>query len=166
MKKFALILSAFVFVSTPTFAQGFDNSECIQVYRDGYIELKNAVDLYNEEHLSRWEFSAQVSAISTDVGISRTICKITETPDASSCVERYRDLYKKLRDRVKLSSVVSGNQTKVTYTEQKFTVSEGKKEDNSVGGRIRNFFRGAKEEAEQVRQIGELAFIDLKCLEQ
>lgn len=152
-------------ISFNTMAEGFDNSECIRVYRDGYIELRQSVENYNLEQLNRWEFSAEVTAISTDVGVSRTICKITETPDASSCVEKYRNLYKKLRDRVKLTSVISGNQKQITYTEQKFSVSEKKDEDTSIGGRIRNFFRGAKEGAEQTRQLGELAFIDLQCQE-
>lgn len=162
MKKmiFLFLISSF---STGLFAQAFDNTECIRVYRDAYIELRESVDLYNQESLSKWEFSASVSAISTDIGVSRTVCHFTETPDALSCVERYRDLYKKLRDRIKLSSVISGNQNKVTYTEQSYTVSDGKKEEASVGSVLRDFFRGAREGGERTRQIGELAYIDLKC---
>ncbi|GAB4406635.1 MAG: hypothetical protein OHK0056_05810 [Bacteriovoracaceae bacterium] len=162
MKKLAIVLLISTF-STPIFAQPFDNTECIRVYRDAYIELRDSVDLYNNEQINKWEFSASVSAISTDIGVSRTVCHFTETPDASSCVEKYRDLYKKLRDRIKLSSVISGNQSKVTYTEQSYSVSEGKKDDESVGSMIRNFFRGAREGGERTRQIGELAYIDLKC---
>lgn len=165
MKKFAL--SFLVLLSAQAFAanNAFDNAECIRVYRDSYIELRENVELYNGEQINKWEFSASLTAISTDIGLSRGICHFTETPDASTCVEKYKNLYNKLRDRIKLSSVMTGNQPKINYSEQVHVIETkvDQEEDTSLFGRARTFFRGAREAAVQTQQLGELAFIDLKC---
>lgn len=96
-----------------TQANGLDNQACIEVYRDGALDLLEAVEDYNNKTLNRGNFSTEVSGIGATVKTLRTACYFVESPEVEDCVDGYKAIYKDLRDRVRLRSVMAGNQEKI-----------------------------------------------------
>ncbi len=174
MKK--LISALFMILSFSNFANAADegvlsNQNCIEVYRDGYINLTNEIMDFNDEYSNRFQFATLVSAISTEVSLYRAACSLTENSNVTAnCVNAYKDLYKDLREKVKLGAIISGNQTKVTYSKKMQQVVEEETrttKDESFLGKIK---RGLKigtgvitETISRSRDITMLEFIDLKC---
>ncbi|WP_127717448.1 hypothetical protein [Halobacteriovorax sp. HLS] len=110
MKK----LPALIFVlllSTSTFA--LSDSDCREVYNRAFIELVDASIEFNEGYMDKYEFSANVAAISTEVSAVRGVCLAVESPRNKKCVQSYKKRYKALRNEIKLTSVLVGNQTQV-----------------------------------------------------
>lgn len=95
-------------------AQGFvSNEECVRVYRDNAVDLKQAVDDYNDRYLDNIDFGLKVSQISTIVSARRLACLRFEDPEVKDCVKRYKNLYKSLRDKISVPSVMIGNQDEI-----------------------------------------------------
>lgn len=136
------------------------NQECIEAYRDGYIDLRNSVEDFNSRALSKWEFSADVAAISTEVGALRAACSAFESPDVRKCVEDYRELYKDLRGRVNLTAVMAGNQTEITYSQDSRNVRSNIDED---GNAVSRFFRNIRNRGTDLAQQTGLVLIDRRC---
>ncbi len=136
------------------------NQECIEAYRSGYLDLRDSVEDFNDEHLSKWEFSAEVAAISTEVGALRVACSAFESPDVKKCVEDYKELYKDLRERINLPAVMSGNQTEVTYAADSRNV-RGNIEDD--GNAVSRFFRNMRNRGTDIAQQTSLSIIDRRC---
>ncbi|MEC7275883.1 MAG: hypothetical protein VXV96_06150 [Bdellovibrionota bacterium] len=149
MKK-VLTLGLLALLMGQSQAADLSNQECIEVYRDGYVMLREAVTDYNDKGLSRGEFAAQVTAIGTEVKALRFACFLTESPSVSSCVEKYEDIYSDLRSKIRVRSVLSGNQDSINIT-------NSSSQSNGFFNRLRN--RGS----DTLKQ-GKLALIDAKCL--
>lgn len=167
MKKFVLAL----LISSPIFAGDlFTNQDCINVYRDAYLDLAQISKDFNSERLNRAEFSTLVIGLSTEVSIHRGACLVVESPSAKDCVSSYKEIYKGLRNNIKLGSVISGNQKKVVHTEsmQKVVDTElREKKDESLLGKVSNFLKIKKgtivEEVKVARNITMIEYLDLKC---
>lgn len=159
--KFLIVLIAALSIA-PAFSQddALSNQRCIEVYRDGYLDLRDAIILYNEKQLNRGEFAGEVSTISTAVNGLRTACFFTESPDVKECVDSYKKLYKDLRERVRVRSVLTGNQDSVTFTDDARNVESSIDEDENV---VRRFFRNIRNSGADATKLGRLAIIDAKC---
>ena len=136
MKK-VLTLGLLALLMGQSQAADLSNQECIEVYRDGYVMLREAVTDYNDKGLSRGEFAAQVTAIGTEVKALRFACFLTESPSVS-------------RSKIRVRSVLSGNQDSINIT-------NSSSQSNGFFNRLRN--RGS----DTLKQ-GKLALIDAKCL--
>lgn len=148
-----LILAATtVLPLTAQASRDIDNQKCIEVYRDGYLDLRDSVQDYNGGKLSRGEFAAEVTAIGTTIKGLRAACFFTESPDVSKCVDDYKEIYSGLRDRIRVRAVLSGNQDKINISENNNSRSQG-----GFLGRLRN------QGADTVNQ-GKLVLVDAKCL--
>ena len=171
MKVLALL--SVILLSYSSFASNdslVSNHECIGVYRDGFIDLKDFVDSFNEEDIDRFEFSALVAGNSTQIAARRGACLVFENPAVDECVFDYKELYKKLRSNIRLRSVIVGNQSRISYTEQIQEIREVDQIDKEPSG----FFKGlgnlirtgsatTREEIEKVRQVAKLELLDRKC---
>ncbi len=169
MKK--LLISGLALLSISSFAgELLSNQDCISVYRDNYLQLRDFTEGFNSERLDRWEYSAFVTGTSTEVGVHRLACLIVESPSNTKCVEGYKEIYKGLRSQIKLGSIISGNQKKVAFTESMQTVIDTElveKKDESVIGKISSFLKIGKgsvvEEVKKARDITLVEYLDLKC---
>lgn len=169
MKKVLLLLA--ILMSSNSFAADFlSNQECIDVYRTGYLNLSEAVRKFNDGSNNRYEFSTEVSANSTVIGVVRGACLAVESTSIEDCVGAYRDLYKDLRKQIKLGAILMGNQTAVAYSKKMQQVIE---EDTRVAkkdtlwGKIKKSLKiGAgvvTETFQRTKDITMLEFIDAKC---
>ncbi len=136
------------------------NQECIETYRNGYLDLRDSVEDFNSKVLTKWEFSADVASISTEVGALRFACTAFESPDVRKCVEDYRELYKDLRGRVNLTAVMAGNQTEITYAQDSRNVRSNIDEDDNA---VSRFFRNIRNRGTDVAMQTSLAIIDRRC---
>ncbi len=134
--------------SLSTFA--LSNQECVEVYRDGYLDLRESIEEYNDKRLDKHGFAAEVSAQTAAVKTLRAACYFTESPDVSSCVEDYKELYQDLRDKVRVRSVLAGNQDYINYSDA----------SSSKPGIIGRFFNSGAD----VVKLGKLGIIDARCL--
>ncbi len=94
-------------------AYAISDSECRDVYNESYKDLLSASKDFNSGYLDRVDFSMQVAEISTRVAGTRAICLAVESPENKNCVAAYKKRYKTLRNQIKLTSVLVGNQTEV-----------------------------------------------------
>lgn len=170
MKKLFLLL--LVIVSANSFAseEFLSNQECIDVYRTGYLNLQDSVIRFNDGSYNRFEFAGDVSLNSSAIGISRAACLAVENDSVTKCVTAYKDLYKDLREQIKLGAILSGNQTHVTYSKKMQQVIEQETrevKDDSLMGKLKRSLRlgaAAISETFQVsKDITMLEFIDMKC---
>lgn len=161
MKK-SLLLALMITTLAPICSQAalVSNQECIDTYRNGYLDLRDSIEDFNARRLSKWEFSADVASISTEVGTLRAACTAFESPDVKKCVEDYREIYKELRARVNLTAVMSGNQTEITYARDSRNVQNSIDED---GNAISRFFRNMRNRGTDIAQQTEIAIIDRRC---
>lgn len=155
MRKLQLIAFTIAALSiTPAFA--LSNQECVEVYRDGYLDLRESIVAYNGKSLRAGDFAAEVTATDAAVKGLRAACFFTESPDVKECVDSYKDLYKDLRGRVRVRAVLAGNQESVSFSEHAGTT------DRNEGG-IRGFFRDLRSGGADAAKLGRLAIIDAKC---
>ncbi|EQC47254.1 hypothetical protein [Bacteriovorax sp. Seq25_V] len=169
MKK--IFLLGMTLLSFNSFAGEFlSNQECISVYRDGYLELRDYTESFNEGRIDNWSYSTLVAGVSTEVSVHRLACLAVESPANTKCVEGYKEIYKGLRSKIKLGSIISGNQKKVGFTESMQTVIDTElveKKDESVIGKISNFLKIGKgtvvEEVKKARDITLVEYLDQKC---
>ena len=155
MRKLQLI--AFMIAAlgvTPAFA--LSNQECVEVYRDGYLDLRESIIAYNGKSLGAGDFAGEVTATDAAVKGLRAACFFTESPDVKDCVESYKDLYKDLRGRVRVRAVLAGNQDSVSFSENANSANENE-------GGIRGFFRNLRSGGADATKLGRLAIIDAKC---
>jgi hypothetical protein len=110
MKKLLAILIT-IAISNSAFA--LSDKDCRDSYNKAYMNLLNSSLDFNTGYLDKFEFSAQVAAISTEVSAVRGLCLAVESPRNKKCVESYKKRYKALRKEIKLTSVLVGNQTQV-----------------------------------------------------
>lgn len=167
MKK---IFIAFVLALTATAGDLLSNQDCINVYRDAYVDLSEVTEHFNEERLNRVEYSAIVSGISTEVSLHRGACLIVESPSTKECISSYKEIYKGLRKNIKLSAILSGNQKKVSHTQSMQTIVDTElveKKDASMLGKVARFLKIKKgtlvEEVKKARDITMIEYLDLKC---
>lgn len=114
MRLILLLLLTFS-LSSQAYADGpFSDQNCVNVYRDNTLFLEQVTRQFNEGQIGRFDFASKVSAISTVVSTNRLGCLIFESHDVERCVDRYKTLYKSLRQRIKVPSVLRGNQTEVS----------------------------------------------------
>ncbi|OUR99978.1 hypothetical protein A9Q84_02800 [Halobacteriovorax marinus] len=110
MKKLSvLLLSLFIFNS----AYALSDRDCRNVYNDAFEELAQRTIDFNQGYSDKFEFSVQVAGISTTVSSVRALCLVIESPKNAKCVKAYKKRYKTLRNQIKLTSVLVGNQTRV-----------------------------------------------------
>lgn len=169
MNKIIILFMTLLTVNTYA-ADILSNEECINVYREGYIDLKELVEDFNAGYFSSFGFASYVTSNSTGIMAHRAACAVVENPSNKECVLSYKKLYNDLRDRIKLSAIISGNQHKITYTDQMQTVVEREeieRQGETVFGSIVNFFRTGsatvRETIEETRQITMLEYVDSKC---
>ena len=167
MKK--VLLLALMIFSSSSFA-GLTNQDCIDVYRTGYINLKYSIERFNDQAYNRFEMSADVSANSTVVGAIRTACLAVENPSVENCVGAYKELYKDLRDQVKLGAILMGNQTYITYSPKMQKVVKEVKRDKEGKTGLGKLFQSLKvgvgllsETIQRSKDITMLEFIDATC---
>ncbi|MCF8058745.1 MAG: hypothetical protein K9K67_05580 [Bacteriovoracaceae bacterium] len=164
-KKLSILLITLVSLSSlQTQAQDkgpLSNQKCVEVYRDGYLDLRDAIVLYNKKQLERGEFAAEVGTISTAVSSLRAACYFTESPDVSECVDNYKTLYKGLRERVRVRAVLSGNQESVTFVDDSENLNSDIDQD---GNTLRRFVRNIRNQGADAIKKGKLSIIDAKCL--
>ena len=110
MKKISVLLFGLL-ISTSSFA--LSDSDCREVYNQAFTELVSVSIDFNEGYLDKFGFAANVAAISTEVSAVRGICLTIESPQNKNCVRSYKKRYKALRNEIKLTSVLVGNQTEV-----------------------------------------------------
>ena len=110
MKKYLLPLLLLLAINS---AHAISDSECRDVYNESFKDLVSASRDFNSNSINKFEFSLQVSEISTRVAGTRAICLAVESPDNKKCVAAYKKRYKTLRKQIKLTSVLVGNQTEV-----------------------------------------------------
>ncbi|GEM_PF-6146852 len=110
MKK--RVLSILLLLSLNS-AYAISDSDCRDVYNESFKDLVSASKDFNNGYSDKFEFSMQVAEISTRVSGTRAICLAVESPENKKCVMAYKKRYKTLRDQIKLSSVLVGNQTEV-----------------------------------------------------
>ena len=147
------------------------NQECVNVYREGYLDLKQMVSDFNHEYYNRLQFATLVAANSTAVGTFRAACLAVESPSNTKCVESYKEIYKDLRTQIKLMSILSGNQTKVAYSAKMQSLVEKdrvEKKPKTILGKLGRFLKigggTIVEIIERTKQITILEFVDNKCL--
>jgi len=136
-------------------ASALSNQECVEVYRDGYLDLRDRIVDFNNKGLDNTSFAAEVAAISTGVKALRAACYFTESPDVEECVDSYKGIYNDLRDRVRVRAVISGNQDYVNFSE---SVS---REEPSTG--IGVFFGRLRNAGADTVKRSQIAIIDAKC---
>lgn len=156
-----------------TFANNgpISNHECIGVYREGYTNLKEFVEQYNNERIDRLEFSALVAGNSADIMVHRSACYVFENDTVNDCVSKYKQLYKGLRSQIQLRSVIVGNQDTVSYSEQMQEVVEieqiERTETQNWYQKLKGIFKGGSaishEAIERTKQVAKLAIYDEKC---
>lgn len=146
---------------TTTAKAELTNQDCIEVYRNGYLDLRDLIKGYNAKTIEKGQFVAGVTANSTDVRALRAACWFVESPNAEACVEDYKELYSGLRDRVRLRSVLAGNQESITFTDDSSNTRSSIEDDGNV---IRRFWRGLRNESSDAIKLGKMAVIDAKCL--
>lgn len=122
MKKFVALMALTLSVGS-AHANLFSNEECVKVYKDNAVQLKEYADYFNEQKIDRNAFVAQVSAISTTVGARRLGCLVVEAPEVKKCVESAKALYDSIREPINLRAIIAGNQTSVKYAKD-FVVKE------------------------------------------
>ncbi|PIK16075.1 hypothetical protein [Halobacteriovorax sp. JY17] len=110
MKKSLLVLLSLLCLNS-TYA--ISDSDCRDIYNESFENLVSASIDFNQGYSDKFEFSAQVAEISTRVSAIRAICLAVESPDNKKCVATYKKRYKTLRNQIKLTSVLVGNQTEV-----------------------------------------------------
>lgn len=98
-------------VANSTFA--LSDRDCRDAYNNAFQDLKRASIDFNQGYSDKFEFSAQVAGISTEVSATRGVCLAVESPSNKKCVASYKKRYKALRKEIKLTSVLVGNQTSV-----------------------------------------------------
>lgn len=145
----ALLLATMCF-GTIISTHAISNQECVEVYRDGYLDLRESIESYNAKKIDKHTFAAEVTAQSTMVKTLRAACFLTESPEVTDCVNDYKDLYKDLRGRVRVRSVLSGNQDTINYSDS--------------GARTGGFFGGLFNSGADAVKRTQLAVIDAKCL--
>jgi hypothetical protein len=109
---------AFLFIVLFSFNSAhasLSDEDCVKVYRDQASDLKEYVDFFNEQKIDHAAFATEVAAISTLVTAQRLACRLVESPEVKNCVTSGKNLYESIRKKIKLSSVLAGNQTKVEY---------------------------------------------------
>ena len=121
--KAVMIIALTLMVGTSAHAGLFSNEECVRVYRDQALELKENADYFNDQRIDKAAFVAKVSAISTSVAAQRLGCMFIEAPEVKTCVESAKNLYNSIRDVINLRAVVAGNQTKIEY-KKTFVISQ------------------------------------------
>lgn len=161
-KVFPLFLGAVMLFGplTRTAKAELTNQECIEVYRDGYLDLRDLINGYNDKSIEKGKFVASVTANSTDVRALRTACWFVESPNAKECVDSYKKLYNGLRDRVRLRAVLAGNQETITFTDDSANTRNSIEEE---GNPISRFWRGLRNQGSDTVKLGKLALIDIKC---
>ena len=143
-----ITLLSIVFLTFSTFAseESFvSNHECIGVYREGYVNLQEFIKSYNDEKIDGIEFSALLTGNSTDIMAHRTACFAFENPSVNTCVLKYKNLYKNLRSRVRLRSVLAGNQNRISYTEQSQKIHQVDQEQTTWYQELRNVLRNGSD---------------------
>lgn len=160
-----------VLLTLPTFAGSFlTNQDCIDVYRSAYLDLSQITKEFNNENLNRLEYATIVSGLSTEVVLHRGACLMMESPSAKECVASYKEIYKGLRNNVKLGAILAGNQKKVAHTESMQTIVDTElveKEETGVISKVAKFLKITKgtivEEVKIARNITMIEFLDNKC---
>lgn len=167
---FLIVLLAF---SAHASQSVISNHECIGVYREGYLNLRDYVEAYNTDRMDKIEFSFMVSGNSTDIALHRSACYAFENNSVDDCVSKYKELYKDLRSQIKLRSVIVGNQDSVSYTEQMQEVIEleeaqaRESENQNWFQKLKGAFKSGtaigQEAIERTKQVAKLAIYDDKC---
>jgi hypothetical protein len=169
MKKIIVLIAAFCSFNLLA-GEVLSNQQCIDVYRTGYLNLEHSVLRFNDESYNRFELAADVSANSSVVGVVRAACLAVENPSVEKCVVAYKDLYKDLREQVKLGAIIMGNQKKIAYSKKMQQVIEREErevENTSLLGKLSRALRigvaTISETIEVTKDITALEFIDAKC---
>lgn len=106
---FSLLLSGAVQANNSVVS----NEQCVRVYRDNAVDLKEATDDFNDGYFDNLDFGFKVTQISTIVSARRLACLKLEDPEVKDCVKRYKKIYKSLRNKISVPSVIIGNQTEI-----------------------------------------------------
>ncbi|MCO4794977.1 MAG: hypothetical protein KC493_14775 [Bacteriovoracaceae bacterium] len=107
------LLPLLMLISFNVLAQDDTNKSCRQVYNQGYVQLRQLSNDFNDGYIGKAGFAAQVVALDTEIATKRGICLIVEEPRNKKCVKLYKKRYKALRKEIKISSIVLGGQREV-----------------------------------------------------
>lgn len=169
MKKLLVLI---LVMSSSVFAgdELLSNQDCIDIYRTGYINLTHYIERFNDGAYNRFEMAGAVNTNSAVIGGVRLACQAVENPSVENCVKAYKDLYKSLREKVKVGAILMGNQRAVTYsTRMQSVVEEVSREGQSETalGRIFTSLRVGlgviSETVSRSKDITLLEYIDMKC---
>ncbi|MGZ3809307.1 MAG: hypothetical protein ACXVCE_14580 [Bacteriovorax sp.] len=115
MKK-ALFLILLAGLSTKTFSSEplsqFDEN-CRLIYRSAYLKLSSDVDGFNKKILSKYEMSSRLAALSIEITASQGNCEQLKADDNAKCTFEYKELYSHLRNKINISEILSGKQSKI-----------------------------------------------------
>ncbi len=162
-KLLSLALGALILVGplTTSVQAQISNEDCIAVYRDGYLDLRDYIIEYNNKSLGKGDFIREVTVLSTEITGKRTACLVAESPSVEECVQDYKELYKDLRGKVSLTAVALGNQDSITFSDDSTNARTSIEDDENV---IRRFWRGLRNQGSDTAKLGKLALIDVRCL--
>lgn len=146
---------------TTTAKAEITNQDCIAVYRDGYLDLRDYIIEYNSRAISRGTFVTEVSLLSAEISGKRAACLVAESPDVEACVMDYKAIYKDLRGRVSLTAVSFGNQERITFSDDRNNSRTSIEEDENT---IRRLWRGLRNRGSDAAKLSKLALIDVRCL--
>lgn len=149
------IITIFALSTLCLSASALSNQECVEVYRGGYLDLRDSIVDFNNKQLDKTSFAAEVTGISASVRTLRAACYFTESPDVGECVDSYKGIYNDLRDRVRVRAVISGNQDYINFSEGVST------EEPSTG--ISGFFGRLRNAGADTVKRSQIAIIDAKC---
>jgi hypothetical protein len=94
--------------------KAFDDKSCRDVYNSSFENLRNHVNDFNNGSIGKGSFATSIVGLDTYVTSKRAICYVIESPLNKKCVDIYKKRYKALRDNIKITSVLLGNQTEVS----------------------------------------------------
>jgi hypothetical protein len=151
MKK--LIFSLTLILTFSSFGAG----ECIDTYREGYLDLRDVAVEFNSGMINRFETVSMLGLISTETTTQAGFCQIAQISDRSerNCASDYKSLYKRLRNNINTLKITTGAQKDISFA----TAADSHEDEGLFGRTLRNSLSFGTRQI----QRGELAIIDARC---
>ena len=89
------------------------NKSCAQAYRVATTDLLTVIKGFQEKRLNSTESAGAVTSVASQVKVVRGMCVFTESPQARSCSDRYKEVYQDVSAKVSPGALLTGNQTEI-----------------------------------------------------
>lgn len=125
MKKL-ITLTVLAFSFQVLASEGAFNDTCRTIYGDATAEVITAIELFQAGKISDVNLSMDAAAVSTELVGIRSTCALMEDPSNLAAVTSYKKLYREVRGKVKILSLIIGTQETVDLSFIDLTIVKAK----------------------------------------